>query len=415
MEVIQKDRKPYNPYTLAGGYAAKTLPDKKTIAVFTRYCAHADWLGTTTIGIETLMEETGYCHGAVCAAVETLKALNRISKKQRYHPTKGRGRETAVTKVHCSEAELRQAGATEENYFGKGGKATALPVVSSPKRPRVKSNLRTSKVQRVDGLKSNLGTSKVQLVAREPFVSPFLPLPFVKPLEDKGNGKTKSERKTSSSLRSTEPKQGKKENRLQHQEAAGNTCLPADKPRVEVPPPDPQAPVESAAAATPVTSQNPSPLKSEVAASLRAAGCPDSVFAALNGYTKIVTILNGQSDGGCTNPVTAYATFAGNNPKFAALWMPKPTGKSTGTDADWESDISPADVEALRRMAVNRTDAEKAEFAKLVAEQDAREKEDNKAFVWWEKLPATEKGPYPGTATIIGRYKKHLEEQGAAA
>ncbi len=72
-------------------------------------------------------------------------------------------------------------------------------------------------------------------------------------------------------------------------------------------------------------------------------------------------------------------------------------------------------MEALRRIAANRTDAEKEEEAKLAAELAAREKEDNKAFVWWEKLPPAERGPFPGTAKIIVRYKKHLEEQGAAA
>jgi hypothetical protein len=136
---------------------------------------------------------------------------------------------------------------------------------------------------------------------------------------------------SSASLRSPEPKQGKKENQHQNQEAAGNTSLPTDKP-----------PVESPAAV-------PCPLKTEVAAKLRAAGCPDSVMNALAGYTKMLDILNGHTAGGCTNPVSAYVTFAKRNNKFADLWMPTPSGKTTGTDADF--DLSNEDAEMLRAFA----------------------------------------------------------------
>jgi hypothetical protein len=63
-------------------------------------------------------------------------------------------------------------------------------------------------------------------------------------------------------------------------------------------------------------------LKPEVAAVLLAAGCPSSVLRRLESYTKMATILNGDAPGGCSNPVSAYATFAKRNPEFAKLWLP---------------------------------------------------------------------------------------------
>lgn len=63
-------------------------------------------------------------------------------------------------------------------------------------------------------------------------------------------------------------------------------------------------------------------LKPEVVAKLRAFGCPDSCLDLIQRHTMIATILNGETPGGCSNPVTAYATIAGRNPKFARLWMP---------------------------------------------------------------------------------------------
>src|SRR5690348_17478131 len=96
------ERKPYNPYHLATGHAAKSLPDKVTVAVFQRLGAHTDFLGTTTVGIKTRMDETHYSHGRVCDAIETLKKLKRITKVSRYHPGRGRGRSTSVTRLHCT-------------------------------------------------------------------------------------------------------------------------------------------------------------------------------------------------------------------------------------------------------------------------------------------------------------------------
>lgn len=194
----KQEKRPYNPYHLATGFAAKSLPDKVTASVFARLGAHTDFLGTTTVGIETLMAETLYSHGRVCDAIETLKRLKRITKVARYHPGKGRGRSTSVTRLHCTAEELERAGASQENFYDKGGEASE-PVL----QPRVKRKLKTkrdketgkfacasnavalprneaTKIQPTDTVKSNLrdelnpidGRNKVRQDGHEPFFHP---------------------------------------------------------------------------------------------------------------------------------------------------------------------------------------------------------------------------------------------------
>lgn len=142
----------------------------------------------------------------------------------------------------------------------------------------------------------------------------------------------------------------------------------------------PEATADSgdAAAIRPVIS---CPLKSAVMTKLRDAGCPDAVFKALAGYTKMVTILNGETEGGCTNPVTAYATFARNNKKFGDLWIPVPTGAHTDCDADFQT-FSALDREDLRAMEANMSDGE-------------RERE--KAMLWWCRLTIPQRKEFPVT------------------
>ena len=118
----------------------------------------------------------------------------------------------------------------------------------------------------------------------------------------------------------------------------------------------------------PVVSQNPSPLKSETQGKLKAAGAPPELFSALNGYTKIVTILNGDTPTGCSNPVTAYATFARNNPKFAEIWTPVFNAQGF-IDADFFDDAVSREI--LREMNANMTD---------------KERELTRAQWWWGNL-----------------------------
>jgi len=304
----QKERKPYNPFHLASGYAARDLPDKKTAAVFRCLCNHSDYLGGgITVSIDTVIAETKYSDRAVCYAISVLKKLGRISKRPRGIGGRKGGRQSSVTTVYCTEAELRGAGANEENFFDKGGKHGLFKVQNEPiqsaKREHPKCKTEVFKVQRN---------------ALEPLKSePFLPEPLKsKPLE------VKTEIQNPSSLRS---KEGKEKPNL---EPTGKTSLSV-KTKAE-----------------PISSVTGCPLKTEVAAKLRAAGCPDHVMNSLVGYTKMLDILNGHTAGGCTDPVSAYVTFAKRNKKFADMWMPEGNGKTTGTDADF--DVSYSDAAALR-------------------------------------------------------------------
>jgi hypothetical protein len=79
---------------------------------------------------------------------------------------------------------------------------------------------------------------------------------------------------------------------------------------------------------------------------LKAAGIPGEDFRKLTGYTKIVDTLNGEGKGGCSNPITAWATIAKNNPRLG-LTMPVASGSHTGSDSDW---ISASNQQVLREM-----------------------------------------------------------------
>jgi hypothetical protein len=119
-----QEKKPYNPFHLAGGHAAESLPDKKAVAVFKCYCNHCDYLGgSISVSVETVARETKYSKRAVNHAVDVLKALGRITKTSRGIAGLRGGRKSSLTRVYCTDEELRSAGATDENFFGRGGKA----------------------------------------------------------------------------------------------------------------------------------------------------------------------------------------------------------------------------------------------------------------------------------------------------
>jgi hypothetical protein len=164
------------------------------------------------------------------------------------------------------------------------------------------------------------------------------------------------------SLRSQKGMKGKPKTPL-------TSCTPQESEKV---PPRRPAPAPAPA----IVSQNPSPLKSEVEAKLRAVGAPPELFTALNGYTQIVTILNGDTVGGCSNPATAYATFARNNPKFAKIFMPVFNAQGF-IDADFAEDA--VSREAIRAMNANMTDAER---------------EMERAQWWWGRLQIPERQPF---------------------
>jgi hypothetical protein len=157
----------------------------------------------------------------------------------------------------------------------------------------------------------------------------------------------------------TEPSLAKTQNQDDFFSPKGKKENPKATPQGVSPLPTPKGTVGSAVARPSLRVT----LKEEVAATLRLHGCPPAVLNLLELYTHFANILNGNTPSGCSNPVTAYATFAGRNPKFANLWMP--TAKSetlTGEDSDF---------------------VEEALFMKKKREQQAPEERDREDSSTW--------------------------------
>ena len=364
-----RERKPYNPFQLAGGYAAESLPDKKTAAVFARLCAHTDYLGgSVSCSIETIAKETKYSPRAVNYAVEVLKSLGRVTKRARGIAGKVGGRKSSITTVHCTAEELQKAGAQDENFFGRGGKAGLIKAQTEP----IQSAKRVHSIRNQDAIKT-------QRVALEPLKSePFLPEPIkAEPLEAQA---TSTPRENPASLLS---KEGKKES--QPRERQGNT-IPAGKirPVAKVPRPPRVA-----------------AFKPEVESQFRAAGAPDLWFEAMAPLTDTIDTLNGERASGCPYPVKSWATLAAKHPKWKAaqLWVPKVTESG---DLAYSGASSLADQIMFKRMNESMTDAER---------------EENRARLWWGSLTLermyelVSRYTWPGNGAsskqIVDAYRQH--------
>ena len=298
----REEKKPYNPYHLAGGYAAPTLPDKKTIAVFKCYCNHTDFMGgSISISIDTVMRETGYCHRAGCYADAVLISLGRITKKSRGIGGQRGGRQSSITRVYCTEAELKAAGANDENYYGRGGTHGLFKVQTPP----IQSAKRVHSKRKQDGF-------KVQRVALEPLKSePFLPQPIkAEPLKAGANQSQPQETFTSST-------QGKKGQPTPTPEAAGNTMPAGIKNQLR----------GSARPAPP----SPDHLSPETAAKMLAVGFPQEVVTRITKMIDWSTALNNTS-----NVISSYETLALKPNAFASkmfdMWMPKRILSGYGDD-----------------------------------------------------------------------------------
>ncbi|MGA8407557.1 MAG: hypothetical protein WB680_10305 [Candidatus Acidiferrales bacterium] len=335
----ERERKPYNPYHLAGGYAAESLPDKKTIAVFKCYCSHTDFMGgSVSISLPTVMRETGYSHRAVCYADAVLTSLGRITKKPRGIGGQRGGRQSSITTVYCTAEELQKAGANDENFFGRGGKAGLFKVQTQP----IQNAKRVYSKRKQDGF-------KVQRDALEPLnPEPFLPEPIeAEPLKVQA---TSTPRENPASLRTKEGK----ENQSQPRERQGNT-IPAGKTT-----PVPKVPRPPRVAA----------FKPGVESQFRAAGAPDIWFEAMAPLTDTIDMLNGETLCGCPYPVKSWLTISLNHPNWKAsqLWVPKITESG---DIAYSEANSLADQIFFRRMNEKMTDAER---------------EVNRARFWWGSL-----------------------------
>jgi hypothetical protein len=157
------EKKPYNPFHLAGGYAAESLPDKKTVAVFKCYCSHCDYCGGgISVSVETVARETKYSKRAVNHAVEVLKSLGRITKTSRGIAGLRGGRKSSLTRVYCTDEELRAAGATDQNFFGRGGRAGLFKAQMATGRADSKRKMSRFKAQDKCALAFTPGTSETE-------------------------------------------------------------------------------------------------------------------------------------------------------------------------------------------------------------------------------------------------------------
>jgi hypothetical protein len=301
----ERERKPYNPFHLAGGYAAECLPDKKTAAVFARLCNHTDYLGgSVSCSIETIAKETKYSPRAVNYAVEVLKSLGRVTKRARGIVGQVGGRKSSITTVHCTAEELQKAGANDENFFGRGGKAGLIKAQTEP----IQSAKRVHSKRKQDAIKT-------QRVALEPLKSePFLLEPIkAEPLKAGASQSQRQETSTSST-------QGMKEHATPTPGAAGNT-IPAGRTN----------PLKGSAA-RPIVNH----LSDEAHALLKAVGCPIEALIQIGKLEHWCKALNNT-----TNVITSYETLAMKDNKMATklfgLWMPKrlTNASPSGNDDDF--------------------------------------------------------------------------------
>jgi hypothetical protein len=187
------EKKPYNPFHLAGGYAAESLPDKKTVAVFKCYCSHCDYCGGgISVSDETVARETKYSKRAVNHAVKVLKSLGRITKTSRGIAGLRGGRKSSLTRVYCTDEELRAAGATDENFFGRGGRAGLFKAQTATDRADSKRKTSRFKTQDTCAGAFNPRTSEREPLRTGPHKARLAPPPcgnLSKPQKRKRYGK----------------------------------------------------------------------------------------------------------------------------------------------------------------------------------------------------------------------------------
>ncbi len=207
----------------------------------------------------------------------------------------------------------------------------------------------------------------------------------------------------STSLRSN--KEGKK-NQSQNPERRANTSPAVEQKRLDssaapqrkIPKPNSVAPVRNY-------------LKSEPAAKLRDAGCPEAVISEV---TKLEHWSHALND--TANPITAYVTLATKaNPvadRMSALWLPKlkANGVIVHSDADFEWDIDEAVQNAMAK-----------EYAQMTDEQlDVK-----RAQLWWSTLTIPQREKYesinleelenywsPGWKQVMIEWKSRNEARG---
>lgn len=380
-----EERRPYNPFHLASGHAAESLPDKKTAAVFKTLCNHSDYLGgSITVGVETIMRETKYSRRAVEYALATLTTLGRITRHPRGIGGQRGGRQSAVTTVHCTEEELRRAGANDENFFDKGGKAGLFKPQIEPIQTakRVHSN-RKSEV------------FKPQRDAQKPLLPSFTPKPLqAEPLQVSvtvpSAPKNKSQEKPSESAFMR--KGGKVNQPQQHRKAnADRPPMPSvsEKQLIDsaAPPPAADAPAVSAVGH----------LQAYTVEKLRAYGCPESVIARigeLKGWSKALNKT--------PNVITAYHTMAnrefldnGTPNKVAEelkrKWLPK-------KKAALHRDENMTDDDFVWVMKMNSPEQKEKERLEEIKEEER--KRERKQYLshpchkWWNTLSVDDQKKY---------------------
>jgi hypothetical protein len=373
------ERKPYNPYPLGVWNVEGISPTAQ--AVLGCLGAHSNYLGETLLGIERkddkgaiiggLVKKTKLSKRAVYDGLEEIYTKGRVSRDDRRGGKWGRN--SSRTKIWLTAEELTKAGAEDLSLYPvKTHEEIAAKAESNKAAAAVRSaKMRAAKVARASGSahkqskstcnkdteSQSYGAGGAQLMVQQAqshgaprLHEPSVTLPSLGDLQESSKP-TASPKPETRSLCSP-----KKEGKKTQDALSGDPQLVKD------------------AAVRPTLRVT---LKPEVVAKLRAYGCPPPVLDKLELYTKMASILNGNGSGkSCSNPVTAYATFAKRNPEFAKLWMPKQKSETlNGDDGDF-----------LEEMMIS-------ELAKARQTPEQAQRED--AMYWWAGKTLEQRKAYP--------------------
>lgn len=364
----QTERKPYNPYPLGVWNVAGISSTAQS--VLGCLGVHSNYLGDTIIGVERLVAKTKLSKRAVYKGLQELYGKGRISREDR--PGHKWGRTSSRTRIWLTAEELTKAGAedlsaypakTPEEIAVVAEKNKAVFRVRSEKNQKVKEGAGTNSGCTTCAMSSSQGAGGAHLMVQQvqSHGAPCAPEPSGFNLPSFNLQESLKPPVQKQPLgRSASTKEGKSKGN-------GNPTVLSDGKQVKTAPCRPLA--DRVNHGTVVA------MKPEVRAMFIAHRCPLNVIAELETHaTKMVTIFNDETDGGCDNPITSYMTFATNNPKWKALWYP-------GEQGLYE-DFSEA---AVRQ----RRDAHWEKTHRTEEQQDAIDAEN-----WWMDLSLEQRGAF---------------------
>lgn len=323
------ERKPYNPYPL-GVWNVEGISSTAQ-SVLGCLGAHSSYLGETLIGIERkddegavvggLVKKTKLSKRAVYDGLQELYTTGRISREDR---TGNKwGRTSSRTKIWLTAEELKKAGAEDLSFYpAKTQEEIEATALANKSAVRVRSEkYRNSKeansgrTQRTQSESQGAGGAQLTVQEAQSQGAPAThePSGVNLPSLNLQESFEPCQKQNQNLVRSAPKKEGKDKPKYK----SNTPVLPDGNPKGAPPRP----------LADRVTHASVVRMKPKVRAMFVAHRCPVNVIAELETHaTKMVTIFNGETEGGCDNPITSYMTFAVNNPRWKALWYPGEQG-----------------------------------------------------------------------------------------